>query len=288
MIKDLSKVRNIGISAHIDSGKTTLTERILFTRTVSTPSTRSRARTASAPRWTPWSWSASAASPSSRPPPTRCGKAPRQHHRHPGARRLHHRGRALAAGARRRDPGALLGGRRPEPVHHRRAVRWRATTFPRIAFVNKCDRTGANPVRVTSQLRTSSTSTPMMQLPIGLEDEHEGVIDLVTMKAIYFEGPHGETSVRRRSRRSWRMRRRQYREELLDAVSMFSDELTEAILEETVTPELMIHAGPQGRAELQFCPRLRGLGLQEQGRAAPARRGHPLPARPTDVENHAP
>ena len=65
---------------------------------------------------------------------------------------------------------------------------------PRIAFVNKCDRSGANPARVTDQLREKlKHNAVMMQIPIGLEDKLEGVVDLVTMRAFRFEGENGET-----------------------------------------------------------------------------------------------
>ncbi len=60
---------------------------------------------------------------------------------------------------------------------------------PCIAFVNKCDRSGANPAKVTGQLKTKlGHNSVMMQLPIGLEDKHEGVIDLVAMKAYFLKG----------------------------------------------------------------------------------------------------
>ena len=53
---------------------------------------------------------------------------------------------------------------------------------PRIAFINKCDRTGANPERVTEQLREKlQLNAVMMQIPIGLEADHQGVVDLVRM-----------------------------------------------------------------------------------------------------------
>src|SRR3954468_12674235 len=64
---------------------------------------------------------------------------------------------------------------------------------PRLAFINKLDRAGANPHRVIEALREKLRhNAVMMQLPIGLEDKHEGVIDLVTMKAYYFSGANGE------------------------------------------------------------------------------------------------
>ncbi len=64
---------------------------------------------------------------------------------------------------------------------------------PRLAFINKMDRTGANPEAVVEQLKEKlGCDAVLMQIPIGREDEFEGVIDLVTMKALYFDGTNGE------------------------------------------------------------------------------------------------
>lgn len=58
---------------------------------------------------------------------------------------------------------------------------------PRLAFVNKCDRVGANPFKVRDQLREKlNLNAHMIQIPIGLEEEHRGVVDLVAMKAYTF------------------------------------------------------------------------------------------------------
>ena len=64
---------------------------------------------------------------------------------------------------------------------------------PRIAFVNKMDRAGANPYRVCQQLREKLNHNAWMaQMAIGAEDRFQGVVDLLTMKAFYFDGPNGE------------------------------------------------------------------------------------------------
>jgi hypothetical protein len=66
----------------------------------------------------------------------------------------------------------------------------RRYSVPRVAFINKLDRSGANPYRVTDQLREKlAHNAVMMQIPIGLEDKLEGLVDLITMKAYRFEVP---------------------------------------------------------------------------------------------------
>ena len=81
---------------------------------------------------------------------------------------------------------------------------------PRIAFVNKCDRTGANPYRVKDQLiEKLGLNAVLMQIPIGLEDRLQGVVDLVEMKAIYFDsGADGLQERQRNSRLRQRLRER--------------------------------------------------------------------------------
>src|SRR5210317_1711229 len=65
---------------------------------------------------------------------------------------------------------------------------------PRLAFINKMDRMGANPWRGIQGIRdVLGLNAVAMQLPIGLEESHDGVVDLVTMKAYFFDGDNGET-----------------------------------------------------------------------------------------------
>ena len=127
---------------------------------------------------------------------------------------------------------------------------------PRVAFVNKCDRQGANPLRVRMQLREKlGLNAYMMELPIGLEDKLEGVVDLVGMKAMYFDGPNGEDVRIAEIPANMTADAEKYREELLDAASMFDDSLMEEIMEkgyEAVSEEKLIAAIRKGTLAEQF------------------------------------
>ncbi|NTU48036.1 MAG: elongation factor G, partial [Syntrophobacteraceae bacterium] len=137
---------------------------------------------------------------------------------------------------------------------------------PRIAFINKCDRTGADPFRVVRQLREKlNHNAVLLQIPLGLESDHHGVIDLVTMKAVRFEGDHGEGIVEEEIPEDCLNTAREKREEMLDAVSLFSDELTEAILEDTVTEELVQDAIRRGTLALELTPVLMGSAYKNKG-----------------------
>ena len=125
---------------------------------------------------------------------------------------------------------------------------------PRIAFVNKCDRQGANPIRVCHQLRDKlGLNSHMVELPIGLEDKLEGVVDLVGMKAIYFDGENGENLRIAEIPANMKDQAAEYRAELLDAVSNFDDDLMETLLEEKEpTEEQIIKAIRAGTLSEQF------------------------------------
>ncbi len=265
MITDLSRVRNIGISAHIDSGKTTLTERILFyTKRIhaihevkgkdgvgakmdSMELERERGITiASAATYCTWN----------------------QHHVNiidtPG----HVDFTIEVERSLRVLDGAILvlcavaGVQSQSLTVDRQMKRYRV---PRLAFVNKCDRTGANPVRVKNQLREKLGHNPvLLQLPLGLEEKHIGVIDLITMEGVTFHGDNGEELQHGPVPADMRVQAQEAREEMLDAVSMFSDELTEAILEDRVTPELIRQAIRRGTLEMKLTPVLMGSAYKNR------------------------
>ena len=138
---------------------------------------------------------------------------------------------------------------------------------PRIAFVNKCDRTGANPYRVKKQLvEKLGLNAVLMQIPIGLEDHLEGVVDLVTMKALYFDAGPNADQVREAEIPAHLMAEAiSKREELLDGVSMCSDELMEAMLEDNVTVELLQKAIREATIRLELCPVFMGSAYKNKG-----------------------
>ncbi len=114
---------------------------------------------------------------------------------------------------------------------------------PRIAFINKLDRVGADPVRVISEIETKLNLTAVpLQLPIGLESEHQGVIDLVRMEAVYFDGPHGEQVRREAIPEHLRDETERARHGMLDALSLYDDALMELLLEEQQPEVEMLEA----------------------------------------------
>jgi len=263
---DVSHLRNIGISAHIDSGKTTLTERILFyTKRIhaihevkgkdgvgakmdSMELERERGITI-----------ASAA--------THCEWL--DHHINiidtPG----HVDFTIEVERSLRVLDGAILvlcsvaGVQSQSFTVDRQMRRYKV---PRLAFVNKCDRTGANPLRVRDQLREKLGHNPvLLHLPIGLEDRFEGMVDLIRMKALRFHGESGEEIEVAEIPADMAEAATHAREELLDSVSMFSDELMEAMLEERVTEELIHSAIRKATVGLKITPVLIGSAYKNKG-----------------------
>ena len=114
---------------------------------------------------------------------------------------------------------------------------------PRLAFINKADRTGANPYRVKEQLiEKLGHNAVFVTLPIGLEDKFEGVIDLVKMKAVYFEGEDGLDMIEREIPAALQGDADKYREVMLDELANFNDELMELHMEGNVVPEHLVKA----------------------------------------------
>ena len=261
------KLRNIGISAHIDSGKTTLSERILFycnkihaihevhgkdgvgATMDSMELERERGITiASAATNVVWKGT-----------PINVIDTPG-----------HVDFTVEVERSLRVLDGAILvlcsvGGVQSQSITVDRQLK--RYKVPRLAFVNKCDRTGANPYKVKEQLHDKlGLNSVLMQIPIGLEDKLEGVVDLVKMKAIYFRGDNGLDVVEEDIPANLKDEAEEKRELMLDAASMFSDELAEAYLNGEEIPQDMIHdAVRKGVLARELVPVFMGSAYKNKG-----------------------
>lgn len=231
-MKDIEKHRNIGISAHIDSGKTTLTERILFyTNRIhavhevrgkdgvgatmdNMELERERGITIqSAATYATWKDTTINIIDT------------------PG----HVDFTIEVERSLRVLDGAILvlcsvAGVQSQSITVDRQMR--RYNVPRIAFVNKCDRSGANPLRVAKMLQEKLNHKPcVMQVPIGLEDQLKGVVDLVKMRAFYFEGESGQTIREEEIPENLKALATEYRTKLIDCCADYSDEIMEKALE---------------------------------------------------------
>lgn len=240
-MEKIKRIRNIGISAHIDSGKTTLTERMLFYA-------------------------------------GRIHRMQEVHDSNGGATMDYdeleqERGITIASAATQIDwkdnsvniidtpghvdftieverslrvlDGAIMvlcsvGGVQSQSVTVDRQMN--RYHVPRIAFINKMDRSGADPERVVIELREKlGLNAVPIQLAMGGGDTFEGVIDLVDMKALTFGGDKGQEVISGDIPEEYAEKAASARDELLDALSMHSDEMMEMMLEETEIPNEMIH-----------------------------------------------
>jgi len=200
MSNDLTKVRNIGISAHIDSGKTTLTERILFYTKRIRAIHEVKARTASAPPWTRWSSSASAASPSVAA--THCEW--KGHH----INLIDTRGTSTSpsrwSGPCACSTGGLVlcavagSSRSPSPWTARcGATRCLGSPSQQVRPQRRQPHARDRPASREAAAQRGDDADP-----IGLEANLEGVIDLVRMRALRFLGANGEIITETTSRRT--------------------------------------------------------------------------------------
>ena len=138
---------------------------------------------------------------------------------------------------------------------------------PRLAFINKMDRTGADPEDVVQQMRDKlGAEAVMMQIAIGAGETFEGVVDLVAMKAYYNDGSKGETVRVEDIPAELADKAATMRQEMLEAISMFSDEMMELLLSEEEVPEKLINEtilkGVQG---LSFTPVYMGTAFKNKG-----------------------
>jgi len=238
---DLRKVRNIGISAHIDSGKTTLSERILFysgrihkiedVRGGGDGATmdhmeleKERGITITSAA-TSLNWDGHSVNLIDTPG--------------------HVDFTVEVERSLRVLDGAVLvlcsvGGVQSQSMTVDRQMK--RYHVPRLAFINKMDRTGSNPNSVIEQVRDKlGADAVAMQFPIGLEDNFLGVVDLVTMKALYFDGSNGEIVREEEIPAELTDAAAAARGHMLEGLSMYSDELMELLLSEEAVGEELIH-----------------------------------------------
>ncbi len=142
---------------------------------------------------------------------------------------------------------------------------------PRMAFVNKMDRSGANFLRVVEQLKTRLKANPVpLQLPIGAEEDFKGVVDLIRMKAIYWnEDDRGMTYTSEEIPANMRAECIKWREKMIEAASEASEELMEKYLEygdATEVSEEDLHAALRKRTVAgEIIPVLCGSAFKNKG-----------------------
>lgn len=138
---------------------------------------------------------------------------------------------------------------------------------PRIAFINKLDRIGANPFRVVAALKEKLGLNPiLLQYPIGSEDKFAGVIDLIEMTANYFVGENGEERIIQPIPADLQAPAQAARDTLLDQVSIHSEEMMAKLLGgEDIPKEMIWDVIRQGTLSLEFTPVLLGSALKNKG-----------------------
>jgi elongation factor G len=140
-------------------------------------------------------------------------------------------------------------------------------SVPRLAFVNKLDRQGANPFRVKDALVDKlKLNAVMAQIPIGLEDGHKGVVDLVTMKAFINEGANGENVLEQEIPADLVEQAKEYRQELIGKLADIDDAIGEKFLMEEVPTEAEIKAAiRKGVINLKLVPVFCGSAFKNKG-----------------------
>ncbi|MFT7511768.1 MAG: elongation factor G, partial [Candidatus Omnitrophota bacterium] len=269
-MSDLKLTRNIGISAHIDSGKTTLTERILLYTGMShkigevhdgaatmdwMEQEQERGITiTSAATTVTWKDSVSDIDYKINIIDT------------PG----HVDFTVEVERSLRVLDGAIMvlcgvaGVQSQSITVDRQMKRYRV---PRLAFINKLDRTGANPAKViadiTDKLKLNAVA---IQIPIGLEGDHKGVVDLVTMKAYINDGDDGEIVIEGEIPAELQDAAEAAREVMMDAISMFDDSIMEDLLEGNEVDVDRIHTAiRKGTMTLELVPVCMGSAFKNKG-----------------------
>ncbi|MFM8475685.1 MAG: elongation factor G [Planctomycetaceae bacterium] len=270
MKRSIESIRNIGIIAHIDAGKTTTTERILYytgashrmgnvdegtTQTDFDPEEAQRGITIYSAAVT-CRWKGSTINIIDTPG--------------------HVDFTAEVERSLRVLDGAVVIFSAVEGVEAQSETVWRQANkyaVPRICFINKMDRIGAGHDRVLRQIRERLSAVPLpLQIPIGSgpstnADGFRGVIDLITMKALYWDSESRGLNFREEEiPQSLRDDATLWRGELLDTLSMHDEELMVACMESEAVPDELIHAAVRrGTLARIFQPVLCGASLDYIG-----------------------
>ncbi|MEQ1875478.1 MAG: elongation factor G [Bdellovibrionia bacterium] len=265
--KTLEKTRNIGISAHIDSGKTTLTERILFYtgRIHAIHEVRGKdgvgAKMDSMDLEREKGITIQSAA-------THC--AWKDYHINiidtPG----HVDFTIEVERALRVLDGAILvlcgvSGVQSQSITVDRQMR--RYNVPRLAFINKLDRTGANPWRVIGQLREKlRLNAAAVQIPMGVEDKHMGVIDVIGMRAYFHEGEDGEKIIEKDVPTEYVDEAKRIRQELVAKVADFDEAIADKFLmEQEISPDELRAGVRRGTIALKFVPVFMGSAYKNKG-----------------------
>ncbi|KMZ65074.1 Elongation factor EF-G [Zostera marina] len=263
----MEKVRNIGISAHIDSGKTTLTERVLFYtgRIQRIHEVRGRdgvgAKMDSMDLEREKGITIQSAA-------TYCTWKDYQVNiiDTPG----HVDFTIEVERALRVLDGAILvlcsvGGVQSQSITVDRQMR--RYEVPRLAFINKLDRMGADPWKVLNQARSKLRHhCAAVQVPIGLEEELKGLVDLVQMKAYYFHGSNGEDIVTSDVPADMEEFVKEKQHELIETVSEVDDTLADAFLsDEPISPNDLEMAIRRATISRKFIPFFMGSAFKNKG-----------------------
>jgi elongation factor G len=261
----LDRVRNIGIMAHIDAGKTTTTERILYYtgRTHKMGEVHEGAAT--------MDWMAQEQERGITITSAATTASWRNHRVNiidtPG----HVDFTVEVERSLRVLDGAVAVFDSVAGVQPQSETVWRQADkykVPRIAFINKMDRTGANFFAAVQSMRDRLGANPIpVQIPIGQEDAHTGVVDLVEMKAIVYKDDLGETFESAEIPAELAEQAHEYHHQLIDAISHYDDEVLEAYLEDesSVTSEMIRRAVRVGTLSGEITPVLLGSAFKNKG-----------------------
>ena len=261
----LDRVRNIGIMAHIDAGKTTTTERILYYtgRTHKMGEVHEGAAT--------MDWMAQEQERGITITSAATTAFWRDHRVNiidtPG----HVDFTVEVERSLRVLDGAVAVFDSVAGVQPQSETVWRQADkykVPRIAFINKMDRTGANFFAAVQSMIDRLGANPVpIQIPIGQEDAHRGVVDLVEMKAIIYKDDLGQDFEVTDIPAELVEQAQEYHHQLIDAVSNFDDEVLEAYLtdESSVTPEMIRRGIRMGTLSDEITPVLLGSAFKNKG-----------------------